>query len=408
MSPAPSMHHGGFRRAPTDRRGVFARMRRGLFPFVVFALISGCTSLPRAPAPLDDDVLADIPGISGARFWGDTHPDQLDEITAMLREQRQRSGVGQEALLALSGGADDGAFGAGLLNAWTDRGDRPEFILVTGVSTGALSAPFAFLGPRYDQDLRAVYGGFPPERIFQLRSIFGILRSNSAADDGPLADLIAEFVDDAMLADVAIEHRRGRRLFVQTTHLDAQRPVIWDMGRIAESDAPNAEALFEKVLLASASVPGVFPPVIVDVMRDGEVFDELHVDGGVVSEFTVPEAWQQTIHADPDSVSDARATLYLIRNGRVKPQPEATRNSLFGVASRSLSTLLKFHGIGDMDRAHAAARSRGIDYRATWITESFDAPKSTPFDQAYMAALFDYGYQRMLRDEVWSDEPPDW
>lgn len=401
------MHVGADHPEPVDRT-----RRRLVAALASAATISGCSAAPRVPAPLDAGALAEIPGIPGARFWGDAPPEQPDVLLETLASQQARSGVAQEAVLAISGGADNGAFGAGLLNAWTDRGDRPEFVIVTGVSTGALSAPFAFLGASYDDALREVYGGLPPERIFVRRSLFGILRSNSVADDGPLAELIAAFVDDAFLADVAAEHRRGRRLFVQTTHLDAQRPVIWDMGRIAESDAPNAGAVFQQVLLASASVPGAFPPVLIEVSHDGRRFDELHVDGGVVSEFTTPEAWESTMdvisRAEGRRSDGAPPKLFLVRNGRVTPEPAATANSFFGVASRSLSTLLKFHGVGDMDRAFEVARDRGLAYRATWIRDDFSAPRPGPFQPAYMAALFDYGYRRMQNDDVWSDEPPDW
>ena len=157
-----------------------------------------------------------------------------------LLSRRRLAGTDRNAaVLALSGGADDGAFGAGLMAAWTARGDRPEFQTVTGVSTGALSAPFVFLGPDWDDELRRVYGGFPPDRIFATRFLVDILPRASAADSAPLAALIAEFVDERFLALVAREHRRGRRLLVQTTNLDAQRAVIWDMGAIAASGAPS-------------------------------------------------------------------------------------------------------------------------------------------------------------------------
>jgi hypothetical protein len=332
----------------------------------------------------------------------------VEELVA----QRRDAGINRYDTLALSGGADDGAYGAGLLSAWSVRGDRPEFVMVTGVSTGALTAPFAFLGPDYDDDLRQVYGGFPADRIFRPRSLVGILFGTSAVHVGPLRDLIANYADEEMLAAVAAEHRRGRRLFVQSTNLDAQRPVLWDLGAIAASGAPNALDVFRDALLASASVPGAFPPVVFSVDHDAEggPFDELHVDGGVVSESTTLEAWQAVVATGYEDElregMDGPLRFYVVRNGRISPQYAVTRNSLLGVAGRSVSTLIKFQGIADLERAYDAARLRDAEYYATWIGKEFDAPSDGPFDPEYMKALFAYGYEKFLTGHAWSERPP--
>ncbi|HUS97414.1 MAG TPA: patatin-like phospholipase family protein, partial [Hyphomicrobiaceae bacterium] len=260
------------------------------FIVITAFFLCACSSLPRNPVPLDllgTGVIPNIPNIPDARYWGDEPPAKLHEMVMEIAEQRRISGVSTNAtMLALSGGADNGAFGAGLLNAWTEMGTRPEFTIVTGVSTGALSAPFAFLGPDYDDELKQMYGGFPRERIFKLRSWVNILPNASVADTAPLAEVIERFVDEKLMAAVAREHRRGRRLLVQTSHLDAQRPVVWDLGAIAASGAPNAKDIFRKALIASASVPVAFPPVLFQIEVDGQIYDEMHVDGGVVSQAT--------------------------------------------------------------------------------------------------------------------------
>jgi predicted acylesterase/phospholipase RssA len=171
--------------------------------------------------------------------------------------------------LALSGGGPDGAFAAGLLAGWTEASDRPEFEIVTGVSVGALIAPFAFLGPNRDAELSSLMTGIRTEDVLDFR-FFGALRGAlGVADPAPLRRRLSAVVDNAMLADIARAHRDGRRLLVVTTNIDAARPVLWDMGAIAEA---GARQLFLDVLLASASIPGAFPPVPIVVEAGGERF----------------------------------------------------------------------------------------------------------------------------------------
>jgi hypothetical protein len=386
-------------------------MRIAIIVVAAFALCA-CTALPRNPVPLellDSGAMPNIPNIPNARYWGDEPPANLNDMIAEIAEQRRISGVGNNTtFLALSGGADNGAFGAGLLNAWTEMGTRPEFTSVTGISTGALSAPFAFLGSDYDDELLMMYGGFPAKRIFRLRGWLSILPQASVADTAPLAEVIAQFVDEELLAEVAREHRRGRRLVAQTSHLDAQRAVVWDLGAIAASGAPNALDVFRKVLLASASVPVAFPPVLFKVEIDGQIYDEMHVDGGVVSQATALTAWQEEIDDEISHQPGGPGTLkiYIVRNGRIAPESEAVEYGLLDIAGRSVSTLIKSQGIGDLLSTYAAARIRGGDYYLTWIGEGFVHEYPGPFDPDYMSALSDYGYNLMKSGNAWVRKPP--
>jgi hypothetical protein len=250
--------------------------------------------------------------------------------------------------------------------------------------------------------LREVYGGFPPDRIFVTRLLIDILPRASAADPGPLADLIAGYVDENFLALIAHEHLRGRRLLVQTTHLDAQRAVIWDMGAIASSGAPNALQLFRDVLLASASVPGAFPPVLIETEIDGAIHDEMHVDGGVISESTVLTEWQTGIM----EYAGRGPTLYVVRNGRVAPEPKTIRYELLAIAGRSASTLIKSQGLADLIDAYQVAQLRNSEIYMTWIGEDFRAEYPGPFDPGYMRALYEYGYALMESGNAWSTKPP--
>lgn len=381
---------------------------------IVVALGACSITQPRNAVPVEQLGLAVIPGLEDTRYWADAAPESLPELLAEIDAQRKASGLDKKPVIniALSGGADDGAYGSGLLKAWSDRGDRPEFTTVTGVSTGALSAPFVFLGSDYDDSLKEMYGGFPPDRIFKLRSWVNILPNASAADSSPLAALIKQFVDDDFLAAVAKEHHRGRRLLVQTSHLDAQRAVIWDMGKIAASGAPNAPDIFRKALLASASIPGVFPPVMFQVEVNGEPYDEMHVDGGMISEATTLSGWQSDVIRLRDYSKSVRAgergegQLYVVRNGHVAPESVTVQHDIFSIAGRAVSTLIKMQGLADLLASYESSVRRGYDYNVTWIGEDFEHDYPGPFNQDYMTALFDYGYDRMKSGKAWFKRPP--
>jgi hypothetical protein len=371
--------------------------------------IGACSGPGRNPIPIEHLSEATIPNLPDVRYWANTPPKKLEEILVEIEAQRQASGVGKELItLALSGGADNGAFGAGLLKGWSDLGTRPEFTVVTGVSTGALTAPFAFLGPTYDDQLAELFAGsIPPSAYFKKRSIFSIIPKASAVDSAPLFELIKKYGTVDMLAKIAHEHKRGRRLLVQTSHLDAQQAVIWDLGAIAASGAPNALDIFHKALLASASVPGAFPPVLFDVEVDGQIYDEIHADGGVISQDTTLSAWQYDLRELRDELgSDQKPSrLYLIRNGKVEPEPETTKYSLLGLAGRSISTLIKTQGDSNILEAYGSAKISGADFHVTWIGRDFDAPYPGPFDPGYMKALYQYGYDLMKAGDAWENKP---
>ena len=370
-----------------------------LFVFLLLFQVA-CSNISRTPVSATDLQDPQVPGIEGARYWADVAPTNISALLETSLRQRQASGVTSDYTLTLSGGGEDGAFAAGILSAWSEAGTRPEFMAVTGVSTGALAAPFAFLGSDYDDELKNLYGGLPPSRIFKGRFITGILSGASVKSSDPLRQLIESYITDDFLAKVANEHRRGRRLLVQSVSLDAQRPVLWDLGAIANSGAPNAKKVFVDVLLASAAIPGVFPPVLIDVETQDGVRDELHVDGGVYSQTAYVPGW------DIPRKYARGGKLYAIRNGKVEPELRVTKPGVFQVSARSLSTLIKAQGVDDLTIAYKLSLQRGAEYQAAWIGTDFDYPLAEPFDPEYMRALFDYGYQRFKSETLWSDRPP--
>ena len=350
---------------PNDRRTLlsWARVVRGVWAGIVLlglaAIIQGCASAPkRNPLPEAYSEIAQIPGIPYARFWGDELPYFLenDEFIAEVRarwkaapKETRRS----PAYLAISGGGENGAFGAGLLVGWTEVGNRPPFRIVTGISTGGLIAPFAFLGPDYDPQLKGIYTAYSAKDLVRRRGWLELLRSDSIVSTEPLQELIAEYVDERMVRAIAAEFEKGRALMVGTTDLDAGRPVIWNLTRIAASGDPKALDLIRKVMLASASIPGAFPPVYIEIEARGQRYDEIHVDGGTTSQvFLYPAALDWSQFAEELGLSTEDQRLYVIRNGRLTSQWETIRPRLAPIALRSIGTLITTQGVGDLYPPH--------------------------------------------------------
>ena len=397
------------RRLITSRRYAFQAV--GLLTTM---LVAGCGGLERAPsAPADVADQSSVLGIPNARFYADTQATAIaqEALRALDRERAALSprgdlpgGLPPANLLALSGGSDDGAFGAGLLVGWTDSGRRPEFKLVSGVSTGSLIAPFAFLGSAYDAQLRAVYVGVTPGDIFEKRSLITAAFHESLADTTPLFRLISRYVDEAMLAAIAREYSKGRLLLIGTTNLDVERPVIWNIGAIAASGRPGAIELVRKVLLASASVPGLFPPVLIDVEAGGKRFQEMHVDGGAVAQMFLYPSGPRFAAEVKGPTRERHA--FLIRNSRLDPDVTSVGRNLLSITGRAISTMIHYSGYNDVLRIYATTRRDGVDFNLAYIGSDFTMEHKTPFDPAYMRALFDYGYQRARAGYPWLKMPP--
>ena len=382
------------------------------------ALVSiGCASLPRNPLPLDQIDHATIPGMEDVRAIGMRDNVALrDDLVASL-EQEDGTAVcyPQEArrdycILIISGGGGYGAFGAGILNGWSRSGTRPTFKMVTGVSTGSLIAPFAFLGPEYDPQLREAYTTISDERIYSFRGPIAALFSESFADSQPLAELISEYVDEEFLRAIAREHERGRRLYVGTTNMDAQKFVVWDMGAIAASGHPGAVELFRQVVLASSSVPTALPPVYITVESGGRVFDEMHADGGVISQFFMPDSVVDlsAMRAEMERSGTAPETmrLFVIRNARFAAAPERVDRNLEAITTRAISTMIQAMGISDLYRIYAISTNRGVDFNFVEVPEDFIWQGKGGFDQEEMNRLFEVGFRLAQTEDAWSQEPP--
>ncbi len=386
-----------------------AQLARVLVVLLVPAVAgcSGPTRLPAVPPKLEEDV--SVLGTPNARFWADTQgPAMVQEAMQALARQRTVSGTApsQASYLAVSGGADDGAFGAGLLVGWTETGTRPSFMLVTGISTGALIAPFAFLGPAYDEQLRAVFTTIGPDDVFLRHWLVTAIFGDALADTSPLFRLISHYANQSMLDAIGREYRKGRLLLIGTTDLDVERPVIWNIGAIATSGRPEALELFRRILLASAAVPGLFPPVMIDVDAGGRHYQEMHVDGGAFAQtFLIPSYVGTAIGRSGQQPANGR-TAYVLRNGRLDPEWASVDRRLLSIAGRAISTMIHASGYNDIVRIYFTSRRDGIDYNLAYIGPDFTVEHTTDFDTAYMRALFAYGHAKALAGTAWTQTPP--
>lgn len=374
-------------------------------------LVFGCASVPkRNPLPPELAEDATIPGHEDLRIWGDEIPHYADAWFEQTREElqdRYPAWFGkQQYYLAISGGGAGGAFGAGLLAGWTEAGDRPVFQLVTGISTGALTAPFAFLGPEYDYVLEEIYTNYGTDDLVKKRSKLSAFTSDAMFNTDKMKALIDKYFDEEILEALAAEDRKGRALNIGTTNLDVERPVIWRITHIAASDLPNRLELIRNIILASASIPGMFPPVTFEVEAAGQRYDELHVDGGAASQvFLYPAAidWARVLEK---AESPGPPKVFVLRNSRLDPHAAVVDRKLLPIAGRSISSLIRTQGVGDLYRIFALAERDNLDFNLAYIPASFDDVPKEAFDLEWMRKLYQLGYEAGKAGYNWKKTPP--
>ena len=373
-------------------------------------LSSGCASIKRERDILPQEYVntAEIPGIPRARWWGDLpNTKSYEEVNLSEQELREKyAGIlgKPHYLLGLSGGGANGAYGAGMLTGWTAKGDRPEFTMVTGISTGGIMAPWAFLGSDYDDVLIQLYTLSSTKDVISKRGLLKGIRSDALADSTPLQELILSLVTDEVIDKISVEHRKGRRLFIGTVNMDSLRPVTWDIGAIADSGQPGSRELIAKIIVASASIPIAFPPVFIDVEANGEIYQEMHVDGGLASQIFVYSShvkWSKVEkrlgHKDP-------TTVLVIRNAKIDPEWVPVEAKVIALAGRSLSSLIRTQGIGDLEEIILAAERDGLGFEMAYIPGDFNEKATEGFDPVYMKKLFDLGYQNVLDGKAWKNK----
>jgi len=377
---------------------------------------SGCTQkFDRNPVPASLTEEARPLGLDGLRAWGDhVKQEQIDKaLTARVAYIKERfaeafaAGVTpQLTYLALSGGGQHGAFGAGVLRAWTESGTRPVFDAVSGISTGAIIAPFAFLGSDYDDVLEEFYTTTSTKDLLIPTLFSGITQGTALSSTAPLRAKIDQYVTPDILAKVAAEHRKGRFLFVGTTNLDVSRPVIWDMGAIAASGHPGALGLFRDVIQASAAIPVAFPPVFIKVKVGRATYDEMHVDGGATSQVSLLSPELPIYRIDKRLGRKLNRELYVIVNGRIVPPPNPVTPRILKIGAAALSSLTYSGTVSDLYKIFAVAARDDMKVRFAWTPETFLVEPTEAFDPIYMRKLYDFGHDLAASGKLWNDYPP--
>lgn len=362
-------------------------------------LLAGCT-LPRRDAPAAFfDTATPVGFASNVRYYS-ADWRKLD-IRASERLQRARSSSpdGTINVLALSGGGAAGAFGAGALVGLSRSGERPEFQVVTGVSTGALIAPFAFLGPEWDAQLIQAYSAEQTQHLLRARWFAGLFLPG-LFDNRPLAALVDRYVTLDLLHAVAREAARGRLLEVATTDLDKEETVVWDMGVIAARGDEPARQLFRDVLLASASIPGAFRPVLIHVKDSNGMHDEMHVDGATTVPFLgAPES---VFFSSLDLAGLRRGKIYVLVNGKLATAPETTRFRTLPVLVRSFGAATRHMTRMELATTAGFAQLHGMELRFTAVPADYGEVSALDFRPATMRSLFNYGAACAEQGRLWT------
>jgi hypothetical protein len=383
---------------------------------LVTATLQGCAGPNRLPAvPPELQGKAVIPGLPEVRYRPGFDTEKLtqegEEVNRRELAWRSEQGLSgpppPSYFLAISGGGDNGAFGAGLLKGWTKAGTRPEFGLVTGISTGALIAPMAFLGSDYDEKLERFYTQTSTKDILKNRPIYSLLTSDSLSDTSPLWRRVKDEYTREMLDAIAAEYEKGRLLFIGTANLDSRQGYIWNITKIAANPDPQALELFQSIIIASAAIPGAFPPVMIDVEAEGKDYQEMHVDGGTIAQvFIYPPALDLKGLEQAAGIEERESTLYIIRNSRLDPDWASVDRRIMSIAGRSITSLIHNQGLGDLYRIYLTAQKDGVDYNLAYIPPTFDVPRKEMFDPDYMKALFEMGYEMAAGGYPWAKYPP--
>ena len=382
--------------------------------FILFFL-SGCAGVRHAvPENLTDNAqVIGIPYASRA-FWGQPNSVITQDYNLSLKQDTNDCfsiddhGNKTYSVLVISSGAENGAYGSGLLKGWSQSGSRPVFKIVTGTSTGAIMAPFAFLGSAYDRRLEEIYTTHSTKDVFRSK----IIPWDSLVRNWPLERLIKKYFDKQLLQEIAKEYYKGRRLYIGTTNLDAQKLVVWNMGEIAALGNDKALGLFRKIILASVSMPGAFPPVYFQVKAHGKIYDEMDMDGGVTKQIFLPYEVLQDFKKAPEiqpgmnsNSSKLRYKIYIIRNTFSDPIWMQVPDKIISIVIRTIDTIIKAQSIGDIYQLYALTKLGNGDFNLACIPAGYIRHDKEFFDLVEMKRLFDLGFKEASRGYHWRKTP---
>ena len=359
------------------------------------------------PVPVDLIYDAEIPGMPDVRVL--INPENFDFSDTLTYKSQKKLGKPFNKdkavvdLLVLSGGGPDGAFGAGFLSGLTDSGQRPAYDIVTGVSTGALIAPAAFIGSSYDSVLKNIYTKVTDKDILgsDIKDLL-LGKGPSFFNTKPLRQVLKKAISEELVNAIADEYAKGRQLYVLTTNIEAKRVVLWDMGAIASYRTPRSLELFRNVVIASSSIPAAFPPTRFKVMAGGKIYEELHVDGSVGTQMFGCLLLTEQIKG-----TDSKGRIFIVRNGKLWDDPGSVHPSMGEVAAASLSMILTNQGYNDLLRMYTLSKSSGVDFNCAFVPQNFHATASGMFDPKYMTKIFKLGYDKAMSKEPWQKAPID-
>jgi hypothetical protein len=366
----------------------------------MLALLTGCMAPDRISYGPKAAATARIEGFDDIRMYADaSQKPPKDRAWLPIPKHKEIN------YLVLSSGGAGGAFSVGALKAWSDKGERPEFDIVSGVSTGALIAPYAFLGPAYDQVLVDLYTSGIAKELVDADFLPKGLLGPSILKQKPLRTMVERYLTRDILAKIAWEHRKGRRLLILTSNLDSQRAVIWNMGAIANSGRSDALKLFQDIIVASASIPGLYPAVLIKAEAEGHAFEEMHSDGGSASQIlTIPEGWMAGSE-EGEWRKGLKVNMYIIVNNALIPEFSTTKNNTFAVMARANSALIKAQTRSALVATYIYAQKHGIQFRVASIDMQVPYKMTDPFNTTYMRAVYRLGYAKMANGSIWKDRP---
>jgi len=391
---------------------------RFLLAFSILIISACAKELFRTPVPAELEEVVEVVGMSNVRVWGDSFdPGWQADVVQSIRDEpeglfpRGPNGEFQYSGLSLSGGGDHGAFGAGFLKGWSASGKRPVFKVVTGISTGALIAPFALLGSEFDDTLEEVYTQVTADDIYRKQSILGAYWRESLADNQPLRNMVEEYITDEIIDAIGVAHNNGQRLLIGTTNFDAQRAVIWSMGAVANSRHPDVYDMFRQIIVASAAIPILFPPSFIEVEAEGEIYDEMHVDGGTMGQmvfFGSTIDWKSALRDASGELEPVdNSVLYIIIDGEIDHHYDVVPRRLAPIANRTIKTMIKVSTLSSLYKMFLHAEINGYDFRYVSLPEAYKPLEDTPYDPEEMRRMFRIGHKMGSEGDSWLSKPPE-
>lgn len=312
-------------------------------------------------------------------------------------------------ILTLSGGGSRGAYGAGFVTGWSERGTMPTFDIITGISTGAIMATYVFVGGREIGKIKNFYTTMKTEDIYT-DNMFNFFGEVAIKDPTPFKKLLAEEIDESLLEKVAREHAKGRRLYVGTTNLDTGRLVVWDMGAIASSHRADRLQLYRDIIYASSAIPILFPPQFFEVESKGHRYYQMHVDGGIYSYVFMIGLlvdWNKVLEHDDEANSHFDVTLYSIVNRKYRQREsyDPVDQKPAEVIRALLLTETDLLFDRSMNRLYENTVKRGFKFRMAFISADTGLTGLPyEFDPAQMQQLFETGYRDGRSDYSWQEK----